>query len=191
MELPETIKSINQQLVDEYGIDTTTGQSIYQVVWAADEYEKRRSKFTPEGFELLYAEVMLLPKYPQNDLDYKERYILEKLVVVPEFNSDELLSKLSYEPIWVFRDRFNNYLPPTFWACKFCIDTVNAAMGKSSLNKYVDESNTPEAKEERIQKLELELFGNETPVGDALAHSEGVGYTGPPLIESSQLKKGN
>lgn len=179
MELTEPIESINNQLIDEFGIDTITGQPIFRIVWAADQYEKRMSKFTEEGLEMLHPKVMELPKYPQNDLDYKERYILERLVLVPDVNSSELLTVLSYEPLWVFRDRYNNYLPPTFWAAKFAIDCVYAHMGKRSLAKYVDEEtkNPVEAIEKRINKLEEELFGDESNLLGRTITGEAVGYT--------------
>lgn len=182
MELTEPIESINQQLIDLFGIDTITGQPIFRVVWAAEQYEKRLSKFTREGLELINPEVMLLPKYDQRDLDYKDRWILERLVLVPEINQSELpAAVLSYEPLWVFRDRNNDYLPPTLWACKFVVDTVYAALGKKGMAKYVDEEakNPIEAREKRINNMIEELFGNETDTGDALAHKSGVTVPGP------------
>jgi len=39
------------------------------------------------------------------------------------------------------------------------------------LRKYVE---TDETKDDRVSKLQNELFGNETAVGDALAYKEGV-----------------
>lgn len=180
MELTESIESINQQLIDEYGIDTITKQSMFRVVWSEDQYEKRLTDFTDEGFQLLHPEVRLLPKYRQW---LPEQYVLENLVLVPEVSQHEIPeSKLSYEPLYPFQSDAGDPLPPTFWACKFCIDTVRAAMGKKTLRKYVDNSHTPEEKIKRINKLQKELFGNETDVGDALAQKSGVGYTGPNKV---------
>lgn len=162
MELAESIESINRQLIDQFGIDTITGLPIFRVVWSEDQVEKRLTDRTESGLLLLAPTVMVLPKYKQW---IKERYILERLVVVPEINRAELPeSKLSYEPLWVFRDKNDSYIPPAFWACKFVIDTLYAAIGKSSLAKYVDEEakNPEEQREKRIQQLELELFGDES-----------------------------
>lgn len=189
MELAEPIDSINKQLTDSFGMDTITGQPIFRVIWAADQYEKRLTKFTLEGIELLYPEVRLLPKYPQNDIDWKDRWILERLVIVPIANEKELpLQKVSYEPLWVFRDRFGNYLPPTFWASKFVIDGVYAVLGKKSLVKYVDEEakNPQEMKEKRIQLLEEQLFGDESNILGRTITGEAVGYTGAPTIDQSK-----
>lgn len=188
MELAEPIETINKQLIDHFGIDSDTGRPIWRVVWAADQYEKRLSKFTREGLELIHPEVMLLPKYDQRDLDYKDRWILERLVVVPDVNSEELPTvKLSYEPMWVFRDRFNNYLPPRFDACKMVVDTVYAAIGKQSLAKYKDPENSQEAslemKRARVDKLIEELFGDESSLLGRTITGEAVAYTGEPKIE--------
>lgn len=172
MELTESIDSLNRQLVDLYGIDTITGKAMFRIVWSEDQYEKRLTKYTDEGLELLYPEVRELPKYKQW---VKEKYVLERLVLVPEVNVGELpTQKMSYEPLWVFHDRNGDYLPPRLDASKLVIDSVYAALGKSSLAKYKDEEATLEGKAKRILKYEEELFGNESNVGDALAHNQAV-----------------
>ncbi len=162
MELAEPINSINQQLIDLFGLDTATGQPIFRVVWSEDQFEKRLTDRTDSGLELPFPVMRELPKYKQW---IKERYVLERLVVVPEMNLRELAGiKLSYEPLWVFKGRNEEYIPPTLWACKFVIDTLYAAIGKQSLAKYVDEAEKypEEVKRERIKKLEEELFGDES-----------------------------
>lgn len=191
MELTEPIESINKQLVDLFGIDTITSQPMFRVVWAADQLEKRISKFTLEGLEMMYPQVMELPKYNQRDKNWKDRFILERLVLVPEVNQSELTTALSYEPLWVFRDRLDNYLPPTLWACKFVIDTLFAAMGKKGMRKYVDaeEKNPQEEKEKRINKLEEELFGDESALLGRTITGEAVAYTGEPKTEDASQKE--
>jgi hypothetical protein len=162
MELAEPIESINQQLLDQFGLDTSTGQIMFRVVWSEDQFEKRLTDRTDSGIELVTPVVRLVPKYRQW---VKEKFVLERLVVVPEMSIPELVGlKLSYEPIWVFKDAKDNYIPPTFWACKFVIDTLYAALGKESLVKYIDEeSKHPiETREKRIGKLTEELFGDES-----------------------------
>ena len=56
------------------------------------------------------------------------------------------------------------YLPPIMPATMFVIDTVYAALGKTSLAKYVeDEMNvTEEGRQQRIKTLEEQLFGDES-----------------------------
>jgi len=167
----ESIESLNQRLVDHYGMDTATGKAIFRVVWANEQLENRLVDVTDSGVQLLYSTVRLVHKYPY----LKDFYVLERLVEIPEFQQRELPdSKLSYEPIWTFCDSSRNPLPPVFDAAKLVIDVLYAALGKQSLRKYIDTENDPEVREERINKLQEELFGNETQVGDALTYKEGV-----------------
>lgn len=162
MELAEPIESINKQLLDLFGLDSMTGRPIFRVVWSEDQYEMRMTDRTDSGIQLLTPELRELPKYKQW---IKERYVLERLVLVPEVDRRELPTiKLSYEPLWVFKGKNEEYVPPTVWACKFVIDTLYAALGKQSLAKYVDAEakNPQEVKEKRIEKLTEELFGDES-----------------------------
>lgn len=177
MELAETIDTINRQLREHYSYDDE-GQSIWRVVWSEDQYEKRIMDVTDEGFQLLEPQVRIVPKYKQW---IKERYVLERLVLVPAQHIDvEMTTVKSYEPIWTFEvqigPRTGDYIAPKFEACKFIIDTIYAAQGKKSMKKYVDEEakNPEEAKKARIAKISEQLFGNETPTTDALAYGTGV-----------------
>lgn len=182
MELSENVETINRQLVEHFGFDSDTRDPMWRVVISDHQYEKRETEWSPEGLHFVDPQVMELPKYPW----IKGRWILERLVLVPEVNRRELLDKTkSYEVIWVFETQQGAYLPPKFEAAKFVIDTVYAAQGKRSMRKYIDEEakNPVEKREERIKNITTELFGNETDTGDALAHGEGVGYTGPIFEE--------
>jgi len=180
MELTESIESINKQLINHYGIDTITCHPIFRVVWSEDQFEKRLTDRTSEGLQLLFPEVQLLPKYRQW---IKERYVLERLVLIPDVNVSELpTQKQSYEPLFTFENAFNGeYLPPKFEAAKLVIDTLYAAIGKKSMIKYLDmlKEGTPEAKEARINKLQEELFGDESNLLGRTITGEAVAYTGP------------
>lgn len=181
---PTAVKYINKQLRSRYGISTDTNQPIFRIVWSDDQLENRKAKFTAEGIELLTPQIMEFQKYKIIGIEGK--WILERLVVVPEYQQEEIGVKLSYEPIWVFQDKDGNALPPRLDAALLIVNTLYAALGKKSLRNYVDEQdgNSPEIKEARVQKLQEELFGNETEVGDALAHHSGVSLSGPTFKES-------
>ena len=175
MELTESISEINRQLIDLFGIDTVNGIPIFRVVWSNNQFEKRLMNTTDTGIILLSPVVREVLKYGNW---IQDRYILERLVLVPEINKSELPSqKISYEPLWVFQNSRGDPLPPAVWACKFIIDTIYAAMGKKSLRKYVDaeEQNPVEEREKRVAKLYEELFGDEssllgrTITGEAIA----------------------
>lgn len=178
MQLTEQIETINQRLIDIYGIDIITGLPIWRIVWAPDQFEKRLSETTDSGVFLLQPEVRLLPKYPW----IIEKYILERLVLVPEINQKELAgNKISYECMWVFMDKNENYLPPHWEVAQIVIDTVYAALGKKSLKKYRDpdadcvEPEVAIAKQKaKIDTIVNELFGDESGLGGSLVHGEGV-----------------
>lgn len=182
MELTEPVEKINQQLSDRFGIDTITGLPMWRVVFSDDQFERRLGTYddyTPGGLYIrTVIEVRTVPKYRQW---IHHKYVLESLVLIPEMNQKDLpATKMSYEPIYVFQTDKGDYLPPKMNACEFVIQTINAVKGIGKVNIYKD----PEAglsskellaqKNERINKLQEELFGNETDISDSLAHSEGI-----------------
>lgn len=189
MELAEPIERINKWLSDTYSIDIASGKPIWRVVWSEDQFEHRLTEYTDGGIALLIPEVRELPKYRQW---IREKYVLEQLVAIPITSMRELpATKVSYEPLWVFEHHSTGQaLPPLISVCKFVIDAVNAAKGHHSMRKYVDDEakNPIESRENRINKLQEELFGNETDTGDALAYKEGVvvpnNYTKPQEVIS-------
>ena len=167
----EQITSLNQRLVDYFGLDTASSNPMFKVVWADDQIEKRSIQYTDNGVELLYPIVREVKKYSY----LHNVWVLEQLVIVPDEQRDELAGvKVSYEPLWVYVDASGNSLPPKWEPTKLVIDTMRAARGQSSLRKYVDPDAAEGATEERLTKLHEELFGNETDVGDALRYKEGV-----------------
>jgi hypothetical protein len=164
----ERIEDINQRLIDWFSIDIVTGKPIWRVVYSEDQLEKRLTSFTDSGLQLLVPEVRELPKYRQW---IQNKYVLERLTVIPELNSDELPSeKISYEPIYVFETAQGSALPPRSDVSKFVIDTLYAAQGKGSLAKYVEDNDV----DKRIREMQDYLFGDETEVSDALSRQEGV-----------------
>lgn len=169
----ESIETLNQRLIDEFGIDSTSGQPMFRISWANDETEMRLMDRSDGGIEYLHPTVREVKKYPY----LKDLYVLERLVAIPEVNLKELpASKLSYEPIWAYRDGDNNPLPPIWPATKFIVDTLLAALGKKSLRKYIDseKNTTPEGRDQRISELQEELFGDETETGDAMRYGEAI-----------------
>ncbi len=172
MELAEPIERINQQLQDYFGIDTASSRPMWRVVWSQDQREKRETMWSEDGsIALPYPVIMELPKYQH----IKEKYILERLVLVPGHQQKELAGeKTSYECMWSFEDNKGQYLPPRFDMCKFVIDNIYAAEGKKSMRHYIDDPDLRENKEKRLAEYQEYLFGNETDVTDALARREGV-----------------
>ena len=173
MELTESLESINRQLRDLFGFDIITGESIWRVVFSEDQFEKRLMTHTDAGVILLKPEVREVPKYRQY---IQQKFLLERLTLVPDMNQRELAgNKISYEPIFVFEHAKTKVaLPARLDAAKFVIDSLYAAMGRTSLAKYKEDGLSQEEQDIKVKKLQEELFGNETDVGDALAHGSGV-----------------
>lgn len=191
MELLEPVENINKRLLEHFGIDTDTSQPIWRIVWSEDQFEYRKgtyTDYTPSGLFLReVTEVRYVPKYRQW---IQKKYVLERLVVVPEMNLVELAgTKLSYEPLWVFEDKFGNALPPKWEAAKFIIDTVYAAQySNHNLARYKDPENSQEAsmelQKQRVDKLMEELWGDELgQVGLDLLHGQGI------AVPSNYIKK--
>lgn len=166
MQPTESVEVLNQRLVDYFGY--FEGQPSWRVVFSDDQLEKRRGTYrdhTKEGLFLReVTEIREVPKYRQW---IQHKWILERLTAVPEMCQDELLTRLSYEPIWVFEDKKGNPLDPIWMAIEYLVTRI---LGKQGRRPFIPEENA----EERISKLEEYLFGNETDVGDALAHKEGI-----------------
>lgn len=169
MELREPIEEINENLVRMFGRHSDDRPN-FRVVWSEDQFEQRWTDRTDEGFELIHPEVRLLPKYRQY---IRARFILERLI--PVVGETDLVEKTSYEPAWVFQDRFQNYLPPYFEGCKFVIESIFSKIDSAGSHvKYKDKNVSPEERALAIQKVQDDLFGNETNVGDHLAYGTGV-----------------
>lgn len=175
---------INNGLKDRYGIDTITGAAVWRVVWSDDQFEKRLGTFrdiTPSGIYLrTVTEVREVPKYRQW---IELRYILERLVIVPDYQVQELAgNKISYEPIFTFG--ITGYLPPKMEVCEIVIDSIYLAQygPKQSALKAKWLENDPElnpeqaneAKRKRIESLVDYFWGDSSGLGGTTISGESI-----------------
>lgn len=170
MELAESIESLNRQLVDLFGIDTASNNPIWRIVWAEDQTEMQMVT-AHKGVEFIHPIPKEIIKYPH----IKERYILEKYEIVPEKSREQLCgAKTAYNVIFVFENEKVGYLPPRLDVAKYVIDTLNYQLGKgpSPFKKYVE--NPTEENMKEFNRIQEQLFGDETDVTDALTYKEGV-----------------
>jgi hypothetical protein len=167
MELIEKIEDLNFWLKRDYGCHTD-GRPWFRIVFSEGLLEKRWMTHTDDGFQLLYPEVREVPKYNY----IKEKYVLERIVTIIPGVETDLVEREPYEILWTFMDRFENYLSPRFAACKFIIEQIyeNKRQGIRKIKNPADEIE----EEQRLEDMEEFLFGNETPVGDALRYGSGV-----------------
>lgn len=174
--LPEPLEVLNRRLEEIYG-KYLDGKPMFRVVWSEDQMEHRLMTTTKDGFQLLEPVIEEVPKYRQW---VQEKYILEGLQEVPSFQQKEIGAKISYESIWVFEDKRGFPLPPIWSAIQLILETMRAniegrgAKYEDSLRELSDPKIAHEVKEQRLKKLEEELFGNETSLGDDLAHKVAI-----------------
>ena len=173
----ESVETINKRLLDYFGRFNTTDLPLWRVVWSEDQFEKRETEYSDEGFQLLQPEVRLLPKYRQW---VHNKYILERCLSYPEEIERDVVDKITYEPVWVFQDAKENALPPKWEAIEVLITQVYKQAAKTTGQKYSDPdavNNSKEALElrrDKVNKMVEDLFGNETDTGVSLAYKEGI-----------------
>lgn len=180
----ESVDLINKRLKDNFGIDTITGLPIWRVVWTTDQLEKRLTNVTESGIELIHPQVIEMKKYIPS---LQNRYVLERFVIVPEFQQKEICTAVSYEPLFFFEDKNNNPLPPFYRICEFIIYNILFAQGQAgTLAKYKEDPD--EKRREELDKMLELFFGNETAVTDALQVREGVVLPSKYFGESEPTK---
>lgn len=171
----ESIATMNERLKRDWG--EFENQPRFRIVWSEDQFEKRLTYHTKEGFELLQPQMVEMPKYRQW---IQAKWVLERYLPVPAVNSHELMTRCSYEPLWVFSDANGRSLYPKWEAILLILGSVLGNEQKQTYARYKDPESglTPsdqiEMRRQRIDALQMELFGNETEVGDALTHKEGI-----------------
>jgi hypothetical protein len=174
MDLPESIETLNYRLERDYGkLDL---YPLWRIVWSDDEREKRKGTFNyyDASGNFLKAEVGVqeVPKYNY----IKEKFILERIVPVPEMNRNELLTPLSYEPVFVFERGNGEFLPPRWDVTRIVIETImkKSAEAVGSTYKEPTQEEELEQRAARLEQIQEELFGNETDTSDLLHAHEGI-----------------
>jgi hypothetical protein len=168
----DELNKFNRNLIDNYGY--YEGFPKFKLVWSDDVVEKRLTKFTKDGFELLVPEVKELPKYRQ----WKpERYIIEMLTFIGDNPELSVNGELGYEPFYTFENKAEEFLIPNWNAAKVIIDAMLEIAGVRKAAKY-NTSNDFEREQliKRVDELEEALYGNESRIGDALKSDSAVGY---------------
>lgn len=167
----EELSQFNKKLNDNYGY--FEGHPKFRLVWAPDVIEKRLTKHTKEGLELLTPVIVELPKYKQFIGD---RYVLEMRSIIGD-NPELAMEQVNYEPFYTFEDRNREFLIPKWSAAKIIIEHMLMIAGVKNPAKYnLSNEQEREALVKRVDELEEALYGNETKVGDALAHDSAVGF---------------
>lgn len=189
----ESVTILNKRLADYFGI-SDSGQPNWRVVFSDDQFEKRLGDYedrTTEGILIrVVREVRLVPKYRGY---IKGKWVLEHLTPIEGELYEDIQTKLSYEPVWVFQNKTEERVYPTWKALNFLIKQILAKIYEpSNYAKYKeDESTIPtaEAWEKQVDEITEELFGDDTDVSDALHY--GTGIVVPTSYEKQTILKGN
>jgi len=184
MELTEPIEVINKRLADLFGIDTASSRPMWRITWGDEEFEWRFGEYediTSFGVYLrTVVETRLVPKYRQWA---PHMYILERLVSVPVNQQKEIPEiQTSYEPLWTFRDKNDNPIPPKWEAIQLIISVILSVQHKDNrfIKRYFDPDgeNTEEvlvAQKKRIDNIIEELFGEQSSLqGTTYATGESI-----------------
>lgn len=174
----EELDIINRRLQENFGV-YTDGRPKFRIVWSHDQIEKRWVSHTPEGWQLLNPVVEERPKYRQ--YINPPKYLLERLLEIPEGCETDLVEPTSYECIWIFETQRGVYLPPKFTAAKLVIEQLLENMANAGKKRYAAEM-SPEVADLELKKVTEELFGNETAEGDALAYGSGIVVPGKDTV---------
>ena len=175
------LAEMNEWLARDYGY-FNGNLANWRIVWSDDEIEKRKVTHNVYGIELLFPEVVERPKYKQW---IQQKYILERCFALPKGIETDMVGSYSYEPLYTFMDKDNNYLPPRYDVAKIIITSVMVRAAQAVGAIYKDpraEKDFKEMEIARMDELKQYLWGNESSITDSLAAGEGVGYTKDKVI---------
>jgi hypothetical protein len=148
MSLPQDIKAINKMLEKNHG-KAFNNKPWYRLAWSDSMTEKRVGAFNDFYGEIFVRQFVGLREVRKYDgPDFRERWILEKLVFIDNPEVWDSLNSGSYEPIWVFRGKGGVYQKPTWKTTDFIIGMINNPEEK----KYHDQKGLDEFEEEVLQE---------------------------------------
>lgn len=151
------------------------GQPLYRIIWSDNELEKRIGTFKDYFGGIFIREVRearLVPKYNY----ISERWVLERWIPPELCYNPELPDSQwgSFEPIYVFQDKYGKALPFSERVVHFIINLAEKQT-KITPEERKAEYDAKEEKEiqEYIESLEI------SPITNALHMKEAIGYQGP------------
>ena len=146
--------AINSWLSQHYGV-TLDGKSVYRVIWSTNLTEKRLGTY-----EIFAGNIFIRTEYGVKEvLKYpfdQHRWILEKLVNV---DNDELLTKTSYEPLYILKDKDGKFLPLELKVIEYYMHVITTAT----------KTNATLLQDEAIKKEEAELESCRQEIGSVMS----------------------
>jgi hypothetical protein len=146
---------------------------IFRVVWSDDLTETRFGEFNDYYGNIFLRKFIGYRQVPKYNY-INERWILEKWLPAEDSYINEVPNTHngSYEPVYVFQDKDLNYLEPNLKIVKIVIFFSEGNVRKmtpSERQQLADISENEEV-QDFIDRIDV------TPVSNALAMKEGVGY---------------
>lgn len=153
----ELAESINSRLLESYG--RAYDLPLFRVVYSNSQREKRYGTFIKETEAGLYLGqetcVREVEKYPF----YNDMWILE--IIQPNISNPEIQEKLSYEPLWVFKDKKGNPLPLDWEIIqKICYFKLH---GRSDARTQRDIDSAAEEKLNQEKEMTLDYLQHDKP----------------------------
>jgi hypothetical protein len=100
--MSEGVDWINRQLIEAYGTDIGLGKPNFRLAWSTSQLEKRYGEFEVFSEAGIYLRtekcVSEVPKYPE----WPDKWVLERLLSTAGNPYLEMVTKFSYEPVWIF-----------------------------------------------------------------------------------------
>ena len=177
------VEAINNSLLLNYG--RLWDKPKYRLSWTTECMEERYiegKEFLERSKDRIYLRdvkgIIKVPKYPRD----KDRYVLEILVEVPEVLWEELVERISYEPIHIFKAAgSSNYREPTWFIVNALACLSHFPMEQAIIN-VEDELRKMDR---RDYELSYEILDNELP-DLAIALKQGSAV----FMNSSKVFKG-
>lgn len=145
MSLPRDIQNLNKLLEKKHG-SAFKNKPWYRICWTDNETEKRVGVFNDfygKIFVRQFQGMREVRKY--EGPDYRERWVLEKLVFVNNPEVWDLAGAGSYEPIWVFRSPGGGYQKPIYRSVDFIIGMLNRP------KEYISEKQLDDSEDEKLE----------------------------------------
>ena len=154
MSLPQDIKSLNKMLEKNHGL-AFNKKPWYKIAWSDSETEKRIGAFNDFYGEIFVRQFVGLREVRKYEgPDFRERWILEKLIFIDNPEVWDSLNTGSYEPIWVFRGKGGVYQKPNYKSVDFLIGMINQPKDR----KFTDQKSLDDFEDQLLQKEEDEEY---------------------------------
>jgi len=167
-------RTINDYL-KRWGVNPQ-GDPIMRLVWSDDQRELRRGEFNEFYGDILLRTVTGVQEVPKYSWIH-ERWILERWAPPESVKHDDLpeWQKGSYEPIYVFQDKFERLLPLSLRVVELiCSAMFNQPPTKQQISSEL--AAYLEGKELAEQAYFEDALEISTPLCSALSLGEGIAY---------------